>query len=188
MECKNCQGFCVKKGCRNRRQKYYCKGCKLYQLKTRCYKSCTEEDELMILKLNNEGVGIRSISRITGISESNVVTKIKKLGSKIKKAKISEEQQEYEVDEMHTFVKCKSNLLALNPKKNFTDKLNVYPGLIDKSIHTAVFTRSITSHHNTMRHPGKLLKPSYNLQYMGFKMPFTLSETSWLPGIFTCSW
>lgn len=171
MKCKNCQGFCIKKGCRNRRQKYYCKSCKLHQLKTYCYKSCTKEDELMILKLNNEGVGIRSISRITGVSKSNVVNKIKQLSARVPKPEIEEEQQEYEVDEMHTFVKCKSDscyvtyainrrtrqvvdfivgsrtkenigkvikrLLALNPKQIYTDELNVYPGLIDKSIHTA---------------------------------------------------
>lgn len=29
------------------------------------------------------------------------------------------------------------SLLVLSPKRIFTDKLNVYPGLIDESIHTA---------------------------------------------------
>ncbi len=109
MEYKNCRGLCVKKGCQNRRQKYYCKNCKLYQQKTYSYKLCTEKDEEAIAKLNNIGVGISGIARFTGISKANVVVKIRKLASKLKKSEVSEMQQEYEVDEMHTFVTAKSN-------------------------------------------------------------------------------
>ena len=57
MECKNCQGLCIKKGCQKRKQRYYCKICKLYQLKTYRNKNCTGADEDLIIKLNNEGVG-----------------------------------------------------------------------------------------------------------------------------------
>ena len=87
------------------------------------------------------------------------------------RTKLFEIQQEYEVDEMYTFIKNKSkgcyityalnkktkqvidftvgprtkenigkviaSVKELNPKRIFTDKLNVYPGLIEKSIHTA---------------------------------------------------
>lgn len=171
MKCKNCQGFCIKKGCQNRRQKYYCKNCKLYQQKTYTYKLCTIEDEKTIIKLNNIGVGISGISSFTGLSKANVINKIKAVASKLITPGLQESQQEYEVDEMHSIVGNRKNacyityalnkktrkvidfvvgrrtkehigkvintLKRLNPKRIFTDKLNVYPGLIDKSIHTA---------------------------------------------------
>lgn len=171
MKCKKCNSVCVKRGFNNSVQRLFCKSCKRYQQKTYTYRLCTESDEETIVKLNNIGVGINGISRFTGMSKANVVLKIKTIASKMKKEKIVEEQQEYEVDEMHTFMKCKSDscyityainrktrqvvdfvvgsrtkenigkviasLLALNPKRIFTDKLNVYSGLIDKLIHTA---------------------------------------------------
>lgn len=171
MECKNCQGLCIKKGCQNRRQKYLCKSCGLYQMKTYHYQRCTPKDEEMIVKLNNENVSIRGISRITGFSKSHIINKLKQIASSIKHPVFTEDQQEYEVDEMHTFIGNKSThcyityainrvsrqvisfvvgsrtkenigkvidcIKSLNPKRIFTDKLNVYPGLIDKSIHTA---------------------------------------------------
>lgn len=171
MKCKNCQDFCIKKGCQNRRQTYYCKSCKRYQQKTYTYKLCTVSDEQTIVKLNNIGVGVSGMARFTGMSKSNIINKIRQISKKIVKPEIKEEQQTYEVDEMHTFIKRKSDhcyityalnkktrqviglvvggrtketigrviesLKGLNPKQIFTDKLNVYRGLIDKSIHTA---------------------------------------------------
>src|SRR4051812_16014701 len=109
MECKNCCGLCIKKGCQNRRQKYYCKSCKLYQQKIYTYKLCSKEDEQTIIKLNNIGVGINGIARFTGISKSNVVNKIKQISRAIIKPEITEKEQTYEVDEMYTFVKSKQN-------------------------------------------------------------------------------
>lgn len=169
MECKNCQGLCIKKGCQNRRQKYYCKACKMYQQKTYSYRRCTVEDEKMIAKLNNESVNISGIARITGISKSHVINKINQIAKRTEQLIIIEEQQEYEVDEMHTFIGRKTNhcyityalnritkqviyfvvggrtkenigkviekVKLLNPKRIYTDKLNVYPGLIEKAIH-----------------------------------------------------
>jgi insertion element IS1 protein InsB len=126
----------------------------------------------MIAKLNNEGVGISSIARIIAISKSNVINKIKSICLKMEMPTIKEEQQEYEVDEMYSFIKNKNTpcyiiyainkntkqvidfavgsrtkeninkviktLMLLNPKKIFTDKLNVYPGLILKPIHSTI--------------------------------------------------
>ncbi len=174
MECKNCRGLCIKKGCQNRRQKYYCKTCKLYQQKTYTYRLSTKADEEIIVKLNNIGVGISGIASFTGLSKSSIINKIRAIASKINRTKIIEDQQEYEVDEMHTIIKSKENpcyiiyalnrrtrqvvdfvigsrtkenigkiigsLRLLNPKRIYTDKLNVYPGLIHKSIHrTSVY-------------------------------------------------
>jgi insertion element IS1 protein InsB len=118
MECKNCQGLCIKKGCQKRKQRYYCKIYKLYQLKTYRNKNCTGADEDLIIKLNNEGVGISGISRITGMSKSNVVKRIRKLANRLMPQSEKEKGQIYEVDELHTFVKNKRNscyiIYALN--------------------------------------------------------------------------
>jgi insertion element IS1 protein InsB len=172
MECKYCQGFCIKKGCQNRRQKYYCKACKSHQQKTYTYRLCTAEDERTIVKLNNIGVGINGIARFTGMSKANVINKIRDLSKKTTKPVINEEHQEYETDEMHTIIENKrkscyiiyainnhtrqvidfivgsrtkenigkviSTVNLLNPKKIFTDKLNIYPGLINKSVHSTI--------------------------------------------------
>lgn len=178
MNCKNCNEICIKKGLQNGKQKYLCKSCNRHQLKEYTYKLCNLQDEQLIVKLNNIGVGINGISEFTGISKANVVNKIDKIASKIKAPFIQEDQQVYEVDEMHTFIKNKktpcyiiyalnkrtgqiidfavgartkenigrviNTLINLNPAKIYTDKLNVYPGLINKVIHST--TQFKTNH------------------------------------------
>lgn len=175
MECKYCKGKCIKKGFQSGIQKYCCKVCKRYFQETYSYKRCTKEDEKMIVVLNNEGVGICGIARITGISKANVINKIKSIASKIKLPAIIEDQQEYEMDELVTYIKNKKDayyiiiainkvskqvidftigkrtkeninkvlerIKKLNPKRIFTDKLNIYAALIEKSIHcTTLYT------------------------------------------------
>jgi len=107
MECKNCKGLCIKKGCQNRRQRYYCEICKLYQLKTYVYPRCNTQVEELIVKLNNEGVAISGIARITGFSKSHIVNKIRQIAERITAPVLQECQQTYEVDEMHAVVKGK---------------------------------------------------------------------------------
>ncbi|MBP9742738.1 MAG: hypothetical protein KBD37_05190, partial [Burkholderiales bacterium] len=65
--------------------------------------------ELMIVLLNNEGVGISSISRIVGISKSTVIRRLKSYADKLNKPIIQEDQQIYEMDELRTYVGKKSN-------------------------------------------------------------------------------
>lgn len=171
MKCRYCQGICIKKGCQNRRQKYYCKSCKTYQQKTYSYKRCSPQDDQDIIKLNNIGVGVNGISRFTGLSKAHVVNKIRLLNTKIKPIVLNENQQEYEIDEMKTFIQNKKQecyiiyainkktkamvnlivgsrtkenirkvvkaVISLNPRRIFTDKLNIYPTLIDEPVHVA---------------------------------------------------
>lgn len=171
MECRYCQGACIKKGWQTKRQKYYCKVCKKYQQKFYSYKCCSPADDQIIIKLNTIGVGISGISKFTGISKSHVINRIRLLAEGAEKPAHAEDQQEYEVDEMKTFIRSKNQecyiiyainrrtktvidftvgrrtkanikkvilpVLSLNPKRIFTDRLNIYPGLIDKSVHTA---------------------------------------------------
>lgn len=123
----------------------------------------------MIVLLNNEGIGINGIARITGISKANVVKQIRRIAARMIKPAINESQQEYEVDELYTYTGNKRNatyiiyainkvshkvidfrvgartkenigsvintLKPLNPKQIFTDKLNIYSSLIEKTIH-----------------------------------------------------
>ncbi len=171
MKCKNCNSICIKRGFNNSVQRLFCKSCKRYWQKTYTYRLYTESDEATIIKLNNIGVGINGIASFTGMSKANVINKIKQISNAILKPLLKENQQEYEVDEMHTIVGSKNtacyityalnkktrkvidfvagnrtkehigkvinSIKLLNPKRLFTDKLNVYPGLIDKSIHFA---------------------------------------------------
>jgi insertion element IS1 protein InsB len=170
MECKNCKcSDCIKKGIRKDRQKYYCRTCNKYFQSTYSYKLCTTEDEKLIARLTKEGMSICGISRITGISKANVINKIKLISSKIKKPIFSKTEQEYEVDEMYTYVgnkdtscyiiyalnrltrkvvdfivggrtkesisKIINQVKEINPKCIYTDKLNVYPALMDTTKH-----------------------------------------------------
>ncbi len=118
MECKYCKGKSIKKGFQTGIQKYCCKVCKKYFQGTYTYKLCKEEDNKMIVILNNEGVGICGIARIIGMSKANVINKIKYIASKTKLTLPDEEQQEYEMDELCTFIKNKEDtyyiILAIN--------------------------------------------------------------------------
>jgi IS1 family transposase len=125
----------------------------------------------MIIKLNNEGVGISGIARLTGMSKANVVGKIKRMSGKALPEELVENGQEYEMDEVQTFIGKKENrcyliyainkrtkrvvdfvigartkenldkiiskIKKLNPKSIFTDKLNLYPSLIEKGVHVS---------------------------------------------------
>jgi insertion element IS1 protein InsB len=173
MNCKYCNGSCIKKGFYQSNQRFLCKSCFKYQQESYVYSSCTKAHEIMIVKLNNVGVGISGIARVTQLSKATVIRKIKEIARKIVKPLITEVQQEYEVDEMHTFIgrkdpghyiyiiyainrrtktvidfrlgkRTKENigelineLKTLRPSKIFTDKLNVYPGLIGNALHKA---------------------------------------------------
>ncbi len=121
--------------------------------------------------MNNEGVGIRAMSRLLKISWSSVQRKLIFLNNQIKKPVLIETNQEYEIDELRTYIGNKENecwivyainkstrqvidfavgrrttenikqvtasVLCLNPGRIFTDRLNIYPGLIPKSKHIA---------------------------------------------------
>jgi len=187
MNCIYCNGKCIKKGKRNRTQNYQCNECKKYQQSSYKNRIYTTKDEENIKALNNEGVGIRSISRILRIPKSTVQGKIESIAKKITHPEIKETEQMYEIDELRTFVGNKKNeswviyginkikghvidfcvgrrtkenlkkvvesILKLNPKKIFTDGLNIYPSLIPKAIHKVFVynTNKIERHNLTLR-------------------------------------
>lgn len=108
MECNKCKLKCIKKGFNKTRQRWFCKACQHHFQEEYIYHMCSKEDEEMIVKLHNEGVGINGIGRLLRMCKSNVINKIKHIATQIIKPKIVEDQQEYEADEMYTFIKCKS--------------------------------------------------------------------------------
>lgn len=116
-------------------------------------------------------MGISSVATYLLIPKTTVQRKISQLASEKKKPKIFEDGQEYEMDEMQTYIKKNTpenyiyiiyainrftrnvidlavgkrttaniakvvnSVLSLNPKRIFTDKLNIYPALIPSKIH-----------------------------------------------------
>jgi IS1 family transposase/transposase-like protein len=109
MKCKYCQKKCVKAGIiKNITQRYYCKSCKKYQQLVYDYSGCERQVENRIVALNNEGCGIRSISRILQISPGKVLSTIKKVSNELARMKVPIVMgREYELDEMITFIKKK---------------------------------------------------------------------------------
>ena len=67
----------------------------------------------MIIKLNNEGVSISGISRITKVSKSHVLNKLRAIASKLRKPTFQEQGQEYEMDEMYTYVDNKDSYCCI---------------------------------------------------------------------------
>lgn len=108
MECKYCKSKCIKKGIRNRIQRYRCVKCNKYQQLTYTYNK-EKKDENFIKTLNNEGVGICSISRIMNIPKTTVQRLIENISINLKKLYVSEINQTYEMDELRTYVGNKRN-------------------------------------------------------------------------------
>lgn len=61
------------------------------------------------MRYNNEGMSISSMARLTGMSKSNVVNWIRKLGGWVQKPVIMEDKQKYQIDEMSVTVAKKRN-------------------------------------------------------------------------------
>jgi IS1 family transposase/transposase-like protein len=171
MECIKCKNNCIKRGFNKTVQRWFCKQCEKYFQATYTNKLCTKADDAQIVLLNNEGVGISGIGRILKISKSNVINRIRKIAACLVQPTFNETKQEYEVDEMYTYIKDKSigcyityalnratkrvtdfivggrtkvnldkvitTIKSLEPKKIFTDKLNIYNSIIDKALHVA---------------------------------------------------
>jgi insertion element IS1 protein InsB len=104
MKCKYCSGVCKKKGWYTSIQKYQCKNCLRYQRESYVYQKISEQQYSQIIVFHKEGLGIRSISRILNIAITSVQRSISVLGEKYTPVMYDERYQEYEVDELWTFV------------------------------------------------------------------------------------
>lgn len=107
--CIFCGGNCIKKGKRNSKQRLLCKNCNKYQISTYEKARISKSKKELLLKLNNEGVGISSISRILNISKSSVQRIILNLNESIIIPELSERNQIYEIDELRTYEGSKKN-------------------------------------------------------------------------------
>lgn len=108
MTCKFCKENCIKKGWYRTKQRYQCKCCKRYQLDIYKYEREKINTEKIVL-YTIEGVSISSIARLMEISKTTVQRRLLIAASKLSKPNIQEIAQEYEVDEMCTFVKTKKD-------------------------------------------------------------------------------
>jgi insertion element IS1 protein InsB len=109
MKCQYCQGACIKKGCYKNKQLYRCKLCFKYQRKLYVKPKITANKIEQVKSFVREGLSISSISRLLNISKSSVQRKIIYLASKVKKPHFTEQNQAYEVDELHTYIGNKKN-------------------------------------------------------------------------------
>jgi insertion element IS1 protein InsB len=107
MNCKYCKGLCRKKGKYDGTQKWQCKSCNKYQREAYRQRSYGKEIEQAITELNNEGMGISSISRILKMPKSSVQVFILKNSLKVEPPLLAESGQIYEVDELYAPVNGK---------------------------------------------------------------------------------
>lgn len=105
MNCIKCSLKCIKYGYQsNRVQRYYCKSCKKTQLKEYQYAGRRLENKKLFLRCHKVGNGIRGISRILQISTNTVMSWIRKYGSQSKSREFFKRGDEYEVDELCTYI------------------------------------------------------------------------------------
>ena len=102
MKCIYCKKECYKKGKRNGIQRYQCKHCRKYQQKRYMRPIIPEHKYDWLIKLNNEGCGISSISRLLKVTKSSVQRIIIRVASKIQIPVYNESNQTYEIDELRT--------------------------------------------------------------------------------------
>ena len=96
---------------------------KLRKKQQSCYiyqKYCWRRFDELIKNMIYNGLGIRNMSRILQISCSTVMKHIRRLAGLVKVKVIDETNQQYEVDELHTYVGIKRNvywvMYAMNRK------------------------------------------------------------------------
>lgn len=119
MKCRHCKADCIKKGKQSEVQVFRCKTCLKYQRIEYAYNSKLVSND-QIAQLIKEGCGIRSIGRILKISNSTVIRRTLEIAKKLKKKSLISFGQTYQVDELFTFVRNKTNKVCVaysyNPK------------------------------------------------------------------------
>lgn len=97
---------------KTKKQQYICRNCNRRFLDFYTYKAYSPNLNSFIIQFMKEGLGIRSTARILKISTGTLLKRIVFIASEIKQPPIKFNQT-YEVDEMRTFIKKKSNLYWL---------------------------------------------------------------------------
>ena len=122
MNCKFCNGKCVKDGHqKNGIQRYECKDCHRKQQASYAYNAYDPSLNKSITTVIKEGVGIRSIARILEISITTLTKRILSISSSIITPHIIADAV-YEVDEIKTFVGRKTDHIWVTYALNRDDK------------------------------------------------------------------
>ncbi|WPO78015.1 IS1 family transposase [Flavobacterium sp. KACC 22761] len=110
-KCENCGEKCNKDGFQsNGVQRYKCVYCQKKQQANYTYNAYKNNINEKIIILTKEGLGIRSTARVLNISTTTVLKKICLIAENIPRPVIKIGKT-YEVDEMRSYLKKKSNLI-----------------------------------------------------------------------------
>ncbi len=105
MNCQYCQSTCTKAGKQqNGMQKYRCQSCGKYQQAQYQYAACHKPAHELFLKCLKAGNSLRGIQLITGISVNTQIRWIRKLGRVLKPPQAIRLHDDYELDELCTYV------------------------------------------------------------------------------------
>lgn len=105
--CQYCGSGCVRCGKHsNGSQKLHCKICFKYQLQIYANRGCMKNTKDNISKIYLKNVGIRGVSELLGIAPGTVLKAIKKF-KHYRPLITFHSHQEYEIDELQTYVKNK---------------------------------------------------------------------------------
>ena len=109
MECRKCSADCVKdEKQKDGTQRFKCKSCGLKQQAQYKYNACRKEVWELFQKILLEGVGQNGLSRILKVSHTTIIKWIRRFKNLKTNAEIIF-GDEYEVDEVHTYIGNKEN-------------------------------------------------------------------------------
>jgi len=108
--CKFCQSSSIVKNgsTKNKKQQFKCKECKKHFISHYTYKAYHNRIDELIIKLIQVGLGIRGIAKVLEISTTTLLKRIILIARKIKKP-IIPQNRIYEIDEMRSYIKKKTN-------------------------------------------------------------------------------
>ena len=111
MKCPDCSGTHIRKnGHRQQKQNYICVTCGRQFLEAYGHRGYSDEVKRLCLIMSVNGMGIRGISRVTGIAHTTILNWIKQSGSHLPDSYDPDEiPQVGELDELETFVGNKGN-------------------------------------------------------------------------------
>lgn len=104
--CSICSNKLIKYGrTKDGKQRYKCKSCNQTTVEIYTYNAYLSTINYNIIQLTKEGLGIRSTARYLKISPTTLLKRLLEIASKIVPPKITEQDQEFQFDELRTFHK-----------------------------------------------------------------------------------
>jgi insertion element IS1 protein InsB len=109
MNCPNCKNRCIRKGYFRNTQRYQCKVCKRYTQAIHIRQRLSAQTIAQIVSLLREGMSISSISRYLRVAKSTTQRIILRSAAQCRLRSNHLVQEEYEMDELRTYVGNKRN-------------------------------------------------------------------------------